>query len=242
MREGARCSVGPGRSPLAAGTVVHRSARGLAVSAATPRKEAFTLIELLIVVAIIAILALIAVPNFLEAQTRAKVARSNNDLRTYAVALEAYCIDWNSYVNDHDSNFLAYSTLQNGFTRLTSPVAYMTSLPHDPFGWPRPLSAERNIAVYYEGGSGEDHPGDWGDGGRYPTAWARHAYLVLGIGPDQDDSTGGNDEFPWTDNMTSYDPTNGSISRGDIYRVMGDWKNGYIRDWDGRTYGKPPGT
>ena len=60
-------------------------------------RRAFTLIELLIVVAIIAILAAIALPNFLEAQTRAKVARVHADLRTIIGAIEAYRVDHNRY-------------------------------------------------------------------------------------------------------------------------------------------------
>jgi prepilin-type N-terminal cleavage/methylation domain-containing protein len=62
------------------------------------KQGAFTLIELLIVVAIIAILAAIAVPNFLEAQTRAKVSRAKSDMRTLATALESYYVDNNNYV------------------------------------------------------------------------------------------------------------------------------------------------
>ncbi|MCA9445585.1 MAG: prepilin-type N-terminal cleavage/methylation domain-containing protein [Candidatus Omnitrophica bacterium] len=60
------------------------------------RKHArgFTLIELLIVIAIILILIAIALPNFLDAQARAKVARERSDIKTLATAIESLRIDF----------------------------------------------------------------------------------------------------------------------------------------------------
>ncbi|CAN5403875.1 hypothetical protein BH09SUM1_BH09SUM1_17590 [soil metagenome] len=107
------------------------------------KQRAFTLIELLIVVAIIAILAAIAVPNFLEAQTRAKSSRAKADMRTLATGLESYYVDYNSYPQCNDrATIVAYNnastTTANGakqiLEHLTTPIAYLTTATfRDPF-------------------------------------------------------------------------------------------------------------
>ncbi len=95
-------------------------------------RKAFTLIELLIVVAIIGILAAIAVPNFLNAQTRAKIAKVEADFRNLATAIEQYRMDNNDYMPYPEwggHTHLAY------LDALTSPVSYLSSADSvwDPF-------------------------------------------------------------------------------------------------------------
>lgn len=63
--------------------------------------RAFTLIELLTVVGIIAILAAIAVPNFLEAQVRSKISRTISDMAVVSAALRSYYADNNHYPHNN---------------------------------------------------------------------------------------------------------------------------------------------
>jgi prepilin-type N-terminal cleavage/methylation domain-containing protein len=77
----------------------------------TKRRGGFTLVEIMIVVAVIALLAAIAVPGFLRARKRSQAAKILNDLRMIDSAIDQYAIetgkksgdplntaDWTNYV------------------------------------------------------------------------------------------------------------------------------------------------
>ena len=57
------------------------------------RRTGFTLVEIMIVVAIIALLAAIAVPGFLRARKRSQASRVINDLRLIDSAVDQYAIE-----------------------------------------------------------------------------------------------------------------------------------------------------
>ncbi|RJP22514.1 MAG: prepilin-type N-terminal cleavage/methylation domain-containing protein [Candidatus Omnitrophota bacterium] len=110
------------------------------------KRNGFTLIELLIVVAIIGILAAIAVPNFINAQIRAKMSKATADMRALAVAIEMYRLDNNHYPCDGQEPTCPWPWATNAW-RLTSPIPYMNSLPIDPYADETPW--EDNAVKFY---------------------------------------------------------------------------------------------
>jgi prepilin-type N-terminal cleavage/methylation domain-containing protein len=194
----------------------------------TARNVAFTLIELLIVVAIIAILAAIAVPNFLEAQTRAKVSRSKADIRAIVTATETYHIDNNRYMPFFGSSdpesvhriFNTFGTWQTALFRLTSPVAYMSQVPaQGPFGLYRGSSPPHPLLTgyYYMG------PDLWAGynpnprAAGFPADWTDLKFSIQGSGPSKKDYDPTQPRSSWT----VYDPTNGTVSSGNIWYIRG---------------------
>jgi prepilin-type N-terminal cleavage/methylation domain-containing protein len=81
-------------------------------------RAGFTLVEIMIVVAIIALLAAIAVPGFLRARKRSQASKILNDLRIIDAAIDQYAIengkktgdpvavaDWTNYVKKDSTLF-----------------------------------------------------------------------------------------------------------------------------------------
>ncbi len=113
----------------------------------------FTLIELLIVVAIIGILAAIAVPNFLNAQSKAKLSRAYSDMRALGTSLEMYKLDNNVYPGGDlwaSTEWWAKHTYR--YHPLTTPVAYIGSIPIDPFQTGNPQMINSSLDSIWDGG------------------------------------------------------------------------------------------
>ena len=203
--------------------------------------RAFTLIELLIVVAIIAILAAIAVPNFLEAQTRSKVSRSAADMRSIRVGIESYRVDQNNYP-ETDTGYVNLPAYGMGLYRTTTPISYMTSVPKSPFkeelmGNPGPGSEKFcNLFKFYlyvrarkaeptepvtdtspADGYDDNYEKDRfcylanGDSAINLGLRAQGEWELKSVGPNNED-----DFHTMGANARAYDPTNGTISQGDI--------------------------
>lgn len=175
------------------------------------KQRGFTLIELLIVVAIIGILAAIAVPNFLNAQMRAKLVRVKADFRSIDTAMKSYQMDNNAFPPDPGGpciDVIAYS-------KLTTPISYISSIDvfKDYFTSESPTGAIGAACAwnYYDYGM-VDYITKSGVG-----------YVVISFGPDRDL------DMPWNVSAMNalksgdsrlktflFDPSNGLSSSGDL--------------------------
>jgi len=178
-------------------------------------RQGFTLIELLIVVAIIGILAAIAVPNFLNAQIKAKVSKAQADMRSLANAYMTYKLDNNGWPPHADR-----CKAQHKF--ITTPVAYMSTSIDDPF------QVESKTTVW-EWFCGQYHaePNSTSGTNRInvmsPLYWQQYknaSFFILSCGPVMDAIQ------PIA--HVPYEGSNGIVSRGRIYQpVSGSATSGY---------------
>ena len=96
------------------------------MSTSKPSEESgFTLIELLIVIAIILILISIAAPNFLAAQTRAKVAKAEAEMKSLATAIEFFRTEHSTYPVGTDNPDAVPVEVKEHFTA-NGPYAFYT--------------------------------------------------------------------------------------------------------------------
>ncbi len=211
------------------------------------KRQGFTLIELLIVVAIIGILAAIAVPNFLNAQIRAKVSRSYADMRSTLTGIEQLRLERGvllvDFWDDSGSDW-GYKRIREVFNGvgdrpeanrrqidvlapLTSPISYMTSVPKDPFA-PRALQdtsgghSERfglsgNDVYYYADNDPQTNGPDYG-ATRYEPTLQEGDYVLMAFAPAAEEMYGGSNGIRYG---VPYDPSNGVVSIGDIMMRSG---------------------
>lgn len=207
-----------------------------------------TLIELIIVVALITILAMLALPNLLDSQIRALVARAKGDFHAVSTALEMYRLEHGVYPKGNNSSRvlnpvperrLYRATLE----RLTTPIAYLTgeSVFFDAFKaqWRYggadldqrdpidvPPGSLYNKQLYWYAARNATGAAIWDQPNDPDPAW----YYLESAGPDLAHHNAGTFLYTIrTDTPVNrgkvakmlYDPTNGTTSRGSIWRTGG---------------------
>jgi type II secretory pathway pseudopilin PulG len=207
--------------------MIHASVIGSSGGGARGRAAGgFTYVELATVMLIIAILAAIAVPNFLEARTRAGVSRSRADLAMLKMAIEEYRLETRAYPLNRTPGVAG----PNDLACLTSPVAYISRLTIDPFTLAEVIGTKNGPGLppepfrYLNGVQVNEEDGlriieDATPYGGYVAA-AVWGYAPADMPPNRN-PTGEPILGPdGAVRIIPYDPTNGTVSAGTIYSIL----------------------
>lgn len=190
----------------------------------------FTVVELLIVIAIISIIAAIAVPNLMSANIRAKVSGVKADMGSIAIALEDYKIDdpGRNYPIEPDDPYYDEIAVSGrtfddpsdalGLGKLVYPLdasepTYLKRIPGDPFNdsgeeeWNGTSGAHNNHYCYFTANANQE------SSSTEAKYWALVSY---GPDKDQDITSYVNAKNAVNNGTNLYDPDSGITSSGDI--------------------------
>jgi type II secretory pathway pseudopilin PulG len=208
-------------------------------------RRAFTFVELLIVVAALALMGAIFLGSFTRASLQSDVALAQSRMATLADALEAYKVDNGVYPACDRSGLVVRRTAGEleVLERLSTPIAYVAdSLLPDPFpasfrrvsSTAAAQAAEAPTAVAGNEWLGSFIYQSWLDTNRSQTTvdsfvptrlLPATAYALQSAGPSATmHNLGGilaNDFLPDGPVLLMYDPTNGAVSAGGIFCVGG---------------------
>ncbi len=97
-------------------------------------KKAFTLVELMIVVAILGILAAMVIPEFQNHAEKAREAATKDNLRILRNAIELYSVEHTGVAPGHPGNDTSVAATGIEFFRqMVDPGQYMSEMPDNPF-------------------------------------------------------------------------------------------------------------
>lgn len=189
----------------------------------------FTLVELIVVVAIVSLLSAIGVSNYMMATIRAKVAACHSNMRVIEGAIMQYRNDFGKYPAfyraDNSEGFNAWLVIVPMTRRLsvlTTPISYIRTVPRDPF--PVQECSDNTSILFFDTFDYADADSLATFGNDISGKTSGSSWRLSSPGPDQIQAFGGFTAEAGRESVSNllgvdYDPTNGIISFGDIVRV-----------------------